>query len=76
MLAFDIETEGLDSRFDKITVASIYDAESGISRTFNFIADKSPDQKERNDFVRALDEADMLCSFNGVRFDIPFIARR
>ena len=76
MLAFDIETEGLDSRFDEITVASIYDAAKGISRTFNFATDQSPDQKERTDFIRALNEADALCCFNGVRFDIPFIARR
>ena len=76
MLAFDIETEDLDSRYNQITVASIYDPERGISRTFNFLKDPEKFQSERDEFVKALDEADTLCCFNGVRFDMPFIAQR
>jgi hypothetical protein len=76
MLAFDIETEGLDSRYDQITVASTYDPAMGISRTYNFLKDPARFQSERDEFIRALDEAESLCCFNGVRFDIPFIAKR
>lgn len=76
MLAFDIETEGLRSSEHRIIVASVYDPERGIHRTFNFMADPSKFQAERDALVQALDEAPALCSFNGVRFDIPFIAAR
>jgi len=76
MLAFDIETEGLDSRVDGITVASIYDGARGVSRTFNFVKDASLFESEKADFIRALDEAESLCCFHGIRFDIPFIAKR
>jgi uncharacterized protein YprB with RNaseH-like and TPR domain len=79
MLAFDIETEGLDSRFDEITVACIYDGERGIKRTFNFAAAIKSRQKHdelKEAFLQALDEAETLCCFNGIRFDIPFICRR
>jgi uncharacterized protein YprB with RNaseH-like and TPR domain len=37
MLAFDIETEGLDSDRDGITVASVYDPDRGIKKTFFFM---------------------------------------
>jgi uncharacterized protein YprB with RNaseH-like and TPR domain len=76
MLAFDIETEGLKSSEHRIIVASVYDPDSGMQRTFNFMADPAKFQSERDEFIRTLDEAPALCSFNGVRFDIPFIAAR
>ncbi len=75
MLAFDIETEHLDSRVGRITVASVYDPDRGIEKTFNFIRDESRFEEERDAFIRCLD-AELLCCFNGVRFDIPFIAQR
>lgn len=76
MLAFDIETEGLRSSEHQIIVASVYDPERGVQRTFNFMADPSKFEAERDAFVQALDAAPALCAFNGVRFDIPFIAAR
>lgn len=76
MLSFDIETEHLDSKIGRITVASVYDPDREIQRTFNFIADESKFEQERDAFIRCLDEAPALCCFNGVRFDIPYIARR
>jgi uncharacterized protein YprB with RNaseH-like and TPR domain len=72
MLAFDIETEGLDSRFCDIIVASVYDPHRNIQRTFNFASDES----KAAQFIQTLDDAPRLCCFNGVRFDIPFIAKR
>lgn len=76
MLAFDIETEGLDPLQHRIIVASVYDPDRNIQRTFNFMADPAMYESERQELIRHLDEADSLCSFNGVRFDLPFICRR
>ena len=76
MLAFDIETEGLSSSEHRIIVASVYDPDRGVQRTFNFMADPSKFESERKEFIETLDAAPALCSFNGVRFDIPFIAAR
>ena len=77
LLAFDIETEGLDSSIHRITVASVYDPDRNISHTFNFVrGDEASFHAEREGFLRCLDEAPALCCFNGVRFDIPFIAKR
>jgi hypothetical protein len=68
MLAFDIETTGLNNRTHKITVAAVHG--NGVSRVFNFIT--HPDLAE--EFLCCLDSAESLCAFNGLRFDIPFIA--
>lgn len=71
MLAFDIETMGLDSRKHAITAASAYDPEAAIDRTFVFPRGDSPEE-----FMALLDAADRLCAFNAVRFDLPFMAAR
>ena len=76
MLAFDIETEGLHSDVDDITVASVYDPERGIKKTFFFQREGYDRQQNINDFLQTLDDAPSLCCFNGVRFDIPFIIAR
>lgn len=69
MLAFDIETTGLDPATCEITCASVWG--DGAKATFVFPTGDDPE-----DFMRRLDEADRLCCFNGVRFDIPFIQAR
>lgn len=71
MLAFDIETTGLNRCKDKITCACAYDPERGISRKFIFPQDGQADDPEA--FLVLLDEAPGLCAFNGVSFDVPFI---
>jgi DNA polymerase III alpha subunit (gram-positive type) len=68
MLAFDIETTGLDSNVDHITAASVYDPRHNIQKTFIF-----PLGDSVSEFVGYLDNADKLCAFNGAAFDIPFI---
>lgn len=73
MLSFDIETEGLDPLNKKITVAAIYDMDSGQRKCFNFLTG-GPDAPEA--FMLCLDQATALCAFNGAKFDIPFIAVR
>lgn len=70
VLAFDIETTGL-GRDDRVTCVCAYDPDRGV----DFRA-CTPDGSACEDFLRLLDEAPLLCAFNGVRFDLPFLARR
>ena len=71
VLAFDIETTGLDAETCEVTCACAYDPDRGVERSFVFSQGDSPEE-----FTRLLDEAPLLCAFNGVRFDLPFLARR
>ena len=76
MLAFDIETAGLDPRLHSITCVCVYDPEAGIQEEFVFeLGDQHPGPAPGR-LMAMLDAADRLCAFNGVRFDLPFIARR
>lgn len=77
MLAFDIETEGLEPLQHRIIVVSVYDPDRCFERTFHFMrGDPDIHECERLDLIKCLDDADSLCSFNGVRFDLPFICKR
>lgn len=69
VLAFDIETTGLSMANDRITCVSAYDACRGV----RFCA-STPDGQRLDLFLDMLDAAPLLCAFNGVKFDIPFIA--
>ena len=69
MLAFDLETTGLDPVLDQITCAGVYDPAGGIERVFFFTLGDS-----REEFMRLLDRADRLCAFNGADFDLAFIS--
>jgi hypothetical protein len=75
MLSFDIETEGLNSDTDGITVASVYDPERSIRQTFFFMRPGYDRQENIDGFLGMLDEAPSLCCFNGIRFDVPFIIK-
>lgn len=69
MLAFDIETTGLDPHSCEITCASAWS--ETVQATFIFPTGDDPEA-----FMRLLDEAERLCCFNGVQFDIPFMQVR
>lgn len=69
MLAFDLETTGLDFSRDSIICAGVYDPAAGVDRVFFFVSGEDPEE-----FMRLLDAASSLCAFNGAAFDIPFIA--
>eukprot|EP00960_Hanusia_phi_P001842 52657-Hanusia_phi.AAC.9 len=70
---------GLDPRRHDITVAAVYDPALGVRHCYNFARHKEDPVRYREEveaFLGALDEADLLCAFNGVKFDIPFIQVR
>ena len=77
MLAFDIETTGLDKTKHSITVVALYGTVQGpdgpetVDAVLNFARDGI--DPLRTTLLAILDQADVLCAFNGVRFDIPFI---
>ena len=91
MVAFDIETMGLDPRTNRVTAACLYGAMDGprpgqqvirdtsvdgthVIKTFVFINDDPEfDMALREEFMAHLDSARCLCTFNGIRFDIPFL---
>lgn len=77
MLAFDIETTGL-SDSDTVTAACVYDPARSIKETFLFSRgyDSPRTSSDPARFLQLLDDADVLCAFNGARFDIPFIQRQ
>jgi hypothetical protein len=81
MLAFDIETLGLNEHRHFITVVSLYSKD--IERVLRFVEYDTNEgcvryKKDYRDLVAelvdVLDKADHLCGFNAISFDIPFIA--
>ena len=62
----DIETTGLDQRRDDVTVVSCH--RGGETTTLVADRDLSADRLQRE-----LDAANLLVTFNGKRFDVPFL---
>jgi hypothetical protein len=85
MLAWDIETTGFSGERDLVTVAALYDGSTEeIFRFVRLINEGTVNQqlvyKEAGEFATLveefcsmLDDAPMLATFNGVRFDIRFV---
>jgi hypothetical protein len=77
MLAFDLETSGLNPRECLITCAAACDPDAGIERVFFFARLENhrlvPVLDDAEEFMRLLDQAPRLCAFNGARFDLPFV---
>jgi DNA polymerase III alpha subunit (gram-positive type) len=75
-LCFDIETTGLDATRDEVTMICTEDLATGERKSYNFGVlsrqDKSADALVAQ-VVADFDEADALCAFNGIRFDLPFM---
>ena len=74
VISFDIETTGLDPDVDDITVACVYNP--SFQRTFHFQHPGYDRQESVEAFLGQLDKARVLIAFNGVYFDIPFIAKK
>lgn len=80
MLVFDIETTGLCPEKDYITVVFCVDTVSDVRHTFAFgearaTRDHARLYQLRASLVELFDCAPCLAAFNGVRFDIRFIAQ-
>lgn len=79
MLAFDIETTGLEGSKHDVTVVCTEDYHTGerIAYEFDRVRKCEPHNlsKLREDLVAALTAATSLCAFNGIRFDIPFLRK-
>jgi hypothetical protein len=77
MLAFDIETTGLDMEKHTITVVALYGDVPGAAGRVDTVLHFGRDGADAHlGTLRALlAAADTLCAFNAVRFDIPFIVR-
>lgn len=77
MLAFDIETKGLDARKHDITVVCTQNFYTNERKVYEFAKVKANDPhslcKLREELIADFDKAESLCAFNGVRFDIPFL---
>lgn len=63
---FDIETTGLDERTSVVTTVSLH--QNGQTRTL-----VRGDDLTRANLAAAFDDAGLLVTFNGARFDIPFL---
>lgn len=70
ILAFDIETTGLREA-DAVTCVCAYDPDRGVR-----YRESTPTGARSERFLALLDEAPLICAFNGVRFDVPFLAKR
>ena len=75
MLCFDIETTGLKAGRDVVTVVCAEDFATGARTTYEFYRYKERYAELRQDLIEAFDAAHSLCAFNGVRFDLPFLAK-
>jgi DNA polymerase III alpha subunit (gram-positive type) len=76
LLCFDIETTGLDAARDEVTMICCEDVMTGERTTYNFgILSKRDESSDKliNKLISQFDEADCLCAFNGIRFDLPFM---
>lgn len=75
---FDIETTGFEKDKDYIILISLgYFNKDGLFNIKQYYAEELIDEVEiLYAFAKDLDKFDRWCSYNGVAFDEPFIARR
>ncbi len=77
MLAFDIETTGLDPAHSVVTVVCTQDFHTGERRAYEFGRVRASEPQNegllRAELIETFNAAESLCAFNGVRFDIPFL---
>jgi uncharacterized protein YprB with RNaseH-like and TPR domain len=74
---FDIETTGLGPGKSKIILGGLLTPCAGGLRVRQFFAEGAHEESELLDlYTEALSETDVLFSYNGDRFDIPFVNER
>ena len=67
----DIETTGLSNFYDYITIIGIYNCKSEDSELIQLVGS----QITRDNLSMALENINTIYTYNGCRFDIPFINR-
>jgi len=77
MLSFDIETTGLYPTESDVTLVCVEDFHTKMRWKYEFARARVEDPDSVPELERSLiqqfDEADSLCAFNGIKFDIPFL---
>jgi len=76
LLCFDIETTGLDAARDEVTMICTQDVRTGARKSYNFGVlshNEEPNAELLREVIDEFEEADGLCAFNGIRFDLPFM---
>ena len=78
IVAWDLETTGLNGTTDLVTVGALYSPEKQIVYQFATlscgIVVKVPDfDLKKEAFMKELDDAPVLAAFNGIGFDVPFL---
>jgi len=68
----DIETTGLFPNSCEITVIGIYLTDGGRTRFIQLVGNRIT----ADNLIEALQDAHIIYTYNGTRFDIPFIRRR
>ena len=68
----DIETTGLSPWYCEITVIGIHLCNGAEARSVQLVGDEISDVS----LMEALEGVDVIYTYNGSRFDIPFISRR
>ncbi|MCB6994576.1 ribonuclease H-like domain-containing protein [bacterium 210820-DFI.6.37] len=73
----DIETTGLSPKHSSFVLGGLLTPESGALKAEQFFAeDLSQEQETLQAFLDAFSETDVLITYNGRHFDIPFIKGR
>lgn len=68
----DIETTGLSSLYSEITVIGIYLYNRAEKQFIQLVGDEISDVR----LMKSLEGVDVIYTYNGSRFDLPFISRR
>ena len=68
----DIETTGLSSGTDQITVIGIYHVDGARSRFVQLVGDRITTEN----LIESMRGTTVIYTYNGSRFDLPFIRRR
>lgn len=75
--AADIETTGLNPEKCRFVLGGLLTMEEKGLKTHQFFAEElSQEQEILQSYLRALKSCDVLLTYNGHRFDLPFIRRR
>ncbi len=71
----DIETTGLDPSRNKFILGGLFDLQSKTMHQF-FAENRSEEKQALEEFYQLISSFDMVITYNGKHFDMPFIARR